>query len=419
MKIQPLSNWNARKVIINTILVSAVAVGFWLLYRYRLVLLIFFSAVILGTAFKPLVEWFHKRGFSRLVSLVFVYLATTLIIASICWIAIPILFNQSFELAGSIPQIYQDLRSTLLKSPSMILNNLGWNMPLDIRLILAKVPQETRNFDTVTRLLNYTGTLLNALLVSIAIFLITSLWILEGDRAIRTIFHYFPKRLRETGQIFINDIQIRLGAFVRGQLFLCLIIAFLAFVSYIIIGLPNTLVLAIIAGLFEAVPIFGPALGSVPAIFIAYSIDPGLILWVIVSTIIIQQLENYLLVPRVMGSAVGVNPILTLLVLATFTTFLGLPGALLAIPSAAIIQLFLNRFVFSSDPLISQLQEGRDKVSAIRYEILELIDDVRRQIRQKKNRSSESNDHIEDSVELIALELDDLLRDSSSPEVSS
>ena len=354
-----------------------------------------------------------------MVSLVFVYLATTLIIASICWIAIPILFNQSFELAGSIPQIYQDLRSTLLKSPSMILNNLGWNMPLDIRLILAKVPQETRNFDTVTRLLNYTGTLLNALLVSIAIFLITSLWILEGDRAIRTIFHYFPKRLRETGQIFINDIQIRLGAFVRGQLFLCLIIAFLAFVSYIIIGLPNTLVLAIIAGLFEAVPIFGPALGSVPAIFIAYSIDPGLILWVIVSTIIIQQLENYLLVPRVMGSAVGVNPILTLLVLATFTTFLGLPGALLAIPSAAIIQLFLNRFVFSSDPLISQLQEGRDKVSAIRYEILELIDDVRRQIRQKKNRSSESNDHIEDSVELIALELDDLLRDSSSPEVSS
>ena len=419
MKNQPGIVWSSRKIIKTTLLVATVAAGFWLLYYYRLILLIFFTAIVLGTAFKPLVEWLHRRGVSRLISLILVYLIVVLIIAGFLWISIPILIKQTFELVGSIPQIYQDLRATLLKSPSMILNNLGWNMPLDIRLILAKVPQEARTFDTVTRVLAFTAAFIKVFLAAIAIFLLTSFWILEGDHAIRTLFLYLPSRFRKTGQVLYKDVETRLGAFLRGQFFLCLVIALLAFISYLLIGIPNALLLAIIAGVLEAVPIFGPVLGAIPALFVAYSLDPTLVLWVIGSTTIIQQLENYLLVPRIMGTAVGVNPIITLLILATFSSLLGLPGALLAIPSAAIIQLLMNKFVLSRDYSTLLQPDGRNKISAIRYEVHELIIDVRNQLRRKEGRSSDLSDQFEDAIELAALELDSLLKDSSSEGAAS
>jgi hypothetical protein len=169
-------------------------------------------------------------------------------------------------------------------------------------------------------------------------------------------------------------------------------------------------VLALIAGLFEAVPIFGPALGAIPAILVAFAYNPTTIIWIIASTALIQLLENYLLVPRLMGTVVGVNPIITLLALATFSTLFGLPGALLAIPSAAIIQLVLNRYVLSSDQSNWPLPAGRDKASALRYEVQDLIVDVRKQLRRKDGRSNEESDKIEDSIESLALEFDLYLR---------
>jgi predicted PurR-regulated permease PerM len=189
-------------------------------------------------------------------------------------------------------------------------------------------------------------------------------------------------------------------------LILCLAIGLLALIAYLILGLPNALALALIAGIFEAIPILGPALGAIPAILVAFAIEPPLAVWVILSTVIIQGLENYLLVPRVMGAAVGVNPILTLLSLATLSSLLGLPGGLMAIPFAAVIQLLLNRLVLSTDANSLAKQAGRDLTSALRYEVQDLIGDVRKQLRKKGARSNDANDQIEDAIEALAIELD-------------
>jgi predicted PurR-regulated permease PerM len=233
---------------------------------------------------------------------------------------------------------------------------------------------------------------------------------------VRSLLLYLPPRNRHEVQKLFEDVEEKLGAFVRGQIFLCLAIAVLALIAYLVIGLPNALVLSLIAGLLEAVPIFGPALGAIPAILVAFAYEPTMIIWVIAATALIQLLENYLLVPRVMGSTVGVNPILTLLVLTTLSTLLGLPGALLAIPSAAIIQLVLNRYVLSSDQSHWPLPVGRDRTSALRYEVQDLIGDVRKQLRRKDDRSNEESDQIEDSIESVALELDIYLKEEIGEE---
>lgn len=409
-------SWSARRVFLATLSAAAVIAGFWLIYRYRLVILIFFTAIVLATALKPITSWLVGRGLSRSACVVVVYFILSCMLVAILWLIAPIVIEQSLRLAASLPQMYQDLRTTIIKSPVLFLSNLALYLPFELRLLISNGAFNAESMDMVPGLITFFITFLQLFLVGVAVFLLTTFWILEGDRAVRSLLLYLPPRNRHEVQKLFEDVEEKLGAFVRGQIFLCLAIAVLALIAYLVIGLPNALVLSLIAGLLEAVPIFGPALGAIPAILVAFAYEPTMIIWVIAATALIQLLENYLLVPRVMGSTVGVNPILTLLVLTTLSTLLGLPGALLAIPSAAIIQLVLNRYVLSSDQSHWPLPVGRDRTSALRYEVQDLIGDVRKQLRRKDDRSNEESDQIEDSIESVALELDIYLKEEIGEE---
>ena len=161
----------------------------------------------------------------------------------------------------------------------------------------------------------------------------------------------------------------------------------------------------------------GPLLGAIPAALVALSIGPEKLIWVIVVTIVIQQLENSLLVPRVMRRAVGVNPFVTLLSLFAFTSLFGIAGALMAIPIAAIIQLLLNHFVFHPSTLEPEVSEGRDYASRLRYEAQDLAKDLRKQARVNKGGTDlriKQIDQVMDEIETIATDLDTLLDPSAS-----
>jgi hypothetical protein len=156
----------------------------------------------------------------------------------------------------------------------------------------------------------------------------------------------------------------------------------------------------------------GPFLGAIPAALIALSISPSKMLWVILATVIIQQLENNLLVPRVMRKAVGVNPFVSLLAIFSFSTFFGIMGALVAIPFAAIIQILLDRFLFRPGTVEPEDSTGRDSASRLRYEAQTLVQGLRRQARFTKRGSAQrvkQVDKIMDEIETITTDLDALL----------
>ena len=161
----------------------------------------------------------------------------------------------------------------------------------------------------------------------------------------------------------------------------------------------------------------GPLLGAVPAALVALSLGPDKLIWVIVATVIIQQLENSLLVPRVMSKAVGVNPFVTLLAIFAFSSFFGIAGALMAIPMAAIIQLVLNHFVFQPSTTEPEVSPGRDYASRLRYEAQDLANDLRKQARLNKRGSDlrvKQIDQVMDEIETITTDLDALLAQDDS-----
>jgi predicted PurR-regulated permease PerM len=233
-------------------------------------------------------------------------------------------------------------------------------------------------------------------------------WTLESERIIRNLLLWAPRNRREQIREFVSEAEEKVGRFILGQGALCLVIGVMAYIAYLIIGLPYALILALLAGIMEAVPVIGPALGAIPALMVALTYDPTKTLWVVLATIIIQGLENYLLVPRVMKKSVGINSIVVILSLAAFTSLLGLAGAILAIPIAAIVQLFINRFMVTKDGSEIESLEGRGHVSLLRYETQNLTRDIRNQLRENENLGISSEEFVE-NLESIAHNLDRVL----------
>jgi predicted PurR-regulated permease PerM len=408
--------YSNRQVVYATLLVVAVIFSFFLLFHFSQIVFLLFVGIVLGTAIRPIVNRLYRGGLPRPVGVIMVYFSLLGLIVGLIVLLIPLFTQQILAIANNLPAYYENFRNGLLLSPSHIFQQIAVQMPLDITLFPTRPEIGTgETIGRVAQSLTIVNIFLRGLLVTIAVFLLGFYWIVESDRSIRTALLWVPLHQRESIRELITEIEAKVGGFILGQGFLCLVVGGLSLVAYLVIGLPFALVLAVIAGILEAVPIFGPILGAVPALMIALSTHPEKAIWVVVATLIIQELENHLLVPRVMNRSVGVNSLVTLLAFLAFTSLLGLMGALLAIPMAAIIQLFIDRFVFTPVQTEVQPATGRDQLSRLRYETRLLALDVRKQLRENEHIDG-SEQEVVDKLEAIANELDLLLSESEQAE---
>ena len=146
-----------------------------------------------------------------------------------------------------------------------------------------------------------------------------------------------------------QDVETKLGAWVRGQLLLMLIIGVAQGIGYAVLGLPFALLLAVFAGLAEAIPMVGPYLGTIPAVLIALAVSPQLALLLAGYTVVLHLVESNVLVPRIMEKAVGLTTLTVVLALLVGAALGGLIGALLAIPIAAAVQAAVVNLVEASE----------------------------------------------------------------------
>ena len=405
-----LQGLTARQVITATLTVVGVSLAFWLLYSFRLAFILLFIAAFLGTAIRPLVDWLFRRGIPRNWGVLLIFLLMIGVVLGVGFLLIPLLVEQSSDLALRLPAIYQNIRNQWLTSTSRIVRLIAFQLP-QIQSLGSTVSGagEANPLDQVNSLMAFTGQSVGGLFAFLAVFLLAYYWTLESDRTLRGLMLWIPSQSRPGLRALIVEIEEKVGGFVRGQAVLCLAIGLAAMAAYLLIGLPNALVLAVLAGIFEAVPVVGPILGAVPAIMIALTLDTQHVVGVLIATVVIQTLENYILVPRIMKRAVGVNSIVALLALITLTSLLGLVGALLAIPIAAIIQLLLDRFLLDRKTDSTTTIQERDYAGLLRYEYEEFRQDIRKVIRKKDEDSDDQNDEMEDELERLVNQMDELI----------
>jgi predicted PurR-regulated permease PerM len=415
-------DWTFRRVVWATLVLVSLIFCFWLLYRFYQVVFILFIAIVIGTVIRPIVNWLYQRGLPRIAGVILVYLILLILLAGFLWLLFPLIFEQSSTLARDVPNYYQNLRGWMVNGPNELFIRLGQLLPATLPSLNPGLAPQTGEevVASAGQVLDYLILTAQAIFMAIIILVITLYWTLDGPRIIKTILLLVPQDRREGISELISAMESKVGFFIAGQGVLCLVISIMALIAYLLIGLPNALVLALAAGVMEAVPMVGPLLGAVPAGLVALSIGPGKLIWVILATVVIQQLENTLLVPRIMRKAVGVNPFVTLLALFAFSSLFGLAGALMAIPIAAIIQLVLNHFVFQPVTVEMKVSEGRDYASRLRYEAQDLVQDLRKQARRKKRGSDLKITQIEqvmDEIETITTNLDALLAGTNNSDM--
>ena len=405
-------DWTFRRVVWATLVLVSVILSFWLLYRFNQVVFILFIAIMIGTVIRPAVSWLHQRGLPKIAGVILVYILLLIVLTGFLLLLFPLIVEQSTTIAAASVSYYQNLREWMVHYPNQLIVRLSEFIPATLPSLKPVQQTGQEVMASAGEALGYITVAARAIFVAIVILVLAFYWTLDGTRTIQSFLLLVPQNQRESVSELISEMETKVGSYIAGQGVLCLIIGVTALLAYLLIGLPNALVLALLAGVLEAVPMIGPLLGAIPAAMVAFSIAPDKLIWVIVATVVIQQLENSLLVPRVMRKAVGVNPFVTLLALFAFSSLFGIAGALMAIPMAAIIQLLLNRFVFHPSAMEPEVSAGRDYASRLRYEAQDLAQDLRKQARLKKRGSDlriKQIDQVMDEIETITTDLDALL----------
>ena len=405
-----VTGWTTSQVVLATIFVVSVFLAFWLLYRLRGVVFLFFVAMVMGIAIRPGVEWLRRRGISRRLGIVLIYLSIMGLLAGFFALTFPLLAEQTTQVSQNLSQYYIDIREALMNSGNRLLQNIGWRIPSQLNFFVNSSPTTEEVVDQVTQTFFYTNLVMRGILSIVAIFLLAYYWTQESNIFIRMLVRSVPPSRRNNIRELLNLAELRMGGYIRGQGILSLAVGLAAFVAYSLIGLPYSLVLAIIAGLMEMVPIFGPILGAIPALLVALSMDSGKVIWVLVAAGVIQMLENAWLVPRIMKNSMGVNPIIIILSLVAFSSVFGFPGALLALPLAALIQLIVDRIVLVSDEAKGRLEDNEISIQSLVEENQKLLKMIYAGSGNGKSPLNEVSESVRVEINSIANDLDGLLQ---------
>jgi len=186
-------------------------------------------------------------------------------------------------------------------------------------------------------------------ILGVVTILILTFYILVDSANLReSLLRLVPKERRARADMAAREVTIKVSAWLGGQLLLGVTIGTTSAIGLWALGIPFFYVLALISGIGEMIPVVGPILSAIPAIAVAATVSPQKILLVIIFFIVQQQLENHILVPKIMSRQVGVSPVTVIIALLIGGSLAGIVGALLAVPSAAILQVVAAE-IFSED----------------------------------------------------------------------
>ena len=403
--------WSSRRVVTATILVLALACCAVLLYRSATAFVGLFIAIVVSRSIRPAVDWLVRRKVSRWSAALAVHLALLALVVGFLLVVLPLVLEQSASILGRLPGFYQSSRAFLLAASSGALGRLVRHLP---EALPAAVPSTAgRPLDALSGLSSVAG-LGRSLFLAAAVVALGFSWTVEGESTLSTLLRLAPDLRRERYRAFLDAAQDKMGRYVWSQGVVCAVVGVLSLGAYAAIGLPHALVLGLISGVLDAVPLIGPILGTVPAVFIALSIRPSLALWVVLTYVVIHLFETNFLAPRLMGKTVGVNPLVTLLSISAFGSLLGLAGLFLAIPIAAVLQLVLERFIVRQRAPALVEEGGEGSAALLRSQANALVDDVRRLVHHDAGGVHEDPLELESSVESIAGDLDRILAETAA-----
>lgn len=308
-----------------------IILGFYFVYEIRSIVLLFFTSFILMVALNPLVVKFQKvLKLPRTVAILLTYIVFFMLLAGLIGIIVPPLIKQLYGLVKAIdvPVLQQQVAE--FKFSVAEISNIADQIGTSLSTVYSAV---TSTFSSI--------------FTTFTLFVLSFFLILERPQLHKKIAWFTKdKKHFKKAEEFLNLVESELGGWVRGEAILMLTIATLTYLGLFILKIPYALPLALLAGFLEILPNIGPTIAAVPAIFLAYiTFGPLMALVVLVFSILVQQLENNIIVPKVMKENANVNPLMSILSILIGLQLAGVFGALLAVPGYIVGRSFFATFL--------------------------------------------------------------------------
>jgi predicted PurR-regulated permease PerM len=328
------------------LLFAAVAVV-WLIINFSNILLMLFLASLLAVAITPLVGWLEAWHIPRALAILLLYLTLLSIAGLAVGILVPVLIDQVSQLSTTLPSTAQQLfvlpqrwLGAYFPAPGSP-GNLSQQLSDGLGAMIGNVGG----------LLVALGGALTTIFFSTLLVLVVGFFLTSDARfAAHFIVRFLPPGYRPTTSRLAHDIGARLGHWVRAQLLVCLFYGTAFGIGLGLIGMPYAFALGLAAAILELIPYVGGAIVTAIAMLVALSISPWLVLGVLIVYVIVGAVESNVVYPKVVGGNVGVHPLVIILALFIGAEARGVMGALLAVPSAVVLQVLFEHFYRFDEP---------------------------------------------------------------------
>jgi predicted PurR-regulated permease PerM len=321
----------------------------WCAFLVRDVLLLIYISGLLAIGFSPIIRLIERqkvlpigtRRFPRWLAILILYLFILGTLTGIGFMIIPPLVRQGQQLWTALPDIFDRGQDFLIQKGIL-------KEHLTLREAVSRAPGSGGG-EAVGTVMGAVVGVVGGLFGLLTILILTFYILVEADNLRETMLRLFPKRSRPRVAAASRDITVKVSAWLGGQLLLGAIIGGSSALGLWLLGIPFFYVLALISGIGELIPVVGPILAAVPAVIVASTVSLNKAVLVIIFFVIQQQFENHVLVPKVMERQVGVSAVTVITALLIGGKLLGIPGAILAVPSAAILQVLFAEFTSQRD----------------------------------------------------------------------
>ena len=338
-----------RSLIVFAIWMTALAVLIvWAAYLVRDVLLLIYISGLLAIGFSPIVRLIERqsflpigtRRFPRWLAILVLYLVILGVITGIGFLIVPPLVDQAQQLWADLPGM---IDRGFERGQQFLIDKGILSEHLTLREAVRRAPVGvSTGTDTVGTVFGALVGVVGGFFGFVTILILTFYLLVEADQLRGAMLRLFPRGRRDRAASASRDITVKISAWLGGQLLLAAIIGTTSAIGLWLLGIPFFYVLALISAIGEMIPVVGPILSAIPAIAVAASVSWNKALFVIIFFVVQQQFENHVLVPKIMERQVGVSAVTVIVALLIGGRLLGILGAILAVPTAAILQVLVS-----------------------------------------------------------------------------
>jgi len=313
------------------------------------VLLLLFLSILLAAGLEPFIGWLRARlPLGRGPTILVVYAVFFVMVTVLALLIVPAAITQAAQAIGRLPAFLDQARTWAQDLRPEALSDAATALVRAADRALRPPAQPTDPEDVLQ-----VGLTLAEVIASLATMLaLVFFWLVGHARLQRYVLAFLPAPRRAAVRDGWNEVETRLGLWVRGQLTLMGIVGLASGIAYVVLGVPAALLLGVIAGICEGIPLVGPIIGAVPAVIAAATVSPELALVVVGVATVIQLVENNLLVPVIMRNTIGISPLILTVSLLIGAAAGGIVGALIAVPIAAALEVILGRLQDRKSPVV-------------------------------------------------------------------